>query len=317
MSLSRLPFFDRLAGARRVLIAGAGGGFDVYAGLPIGFALADAGAEVHYANLSFTSFAEIRAERRTDSLVEITPATEGPKGYFPELHLACELGALGSPSRVFAFPRTGVRPLRRAYRHLVDLLGIDALVLVDGGTDSLLFGDECELGTPAEDMTSVAAVNGLELPTKLLASVGFGVDAFHGVCHHHVLENVARLTRDGGFLGAFSLLPGMSEFTRFRRCLDRALHGMPAHPSIVNTSIASAVEGCYGDHHATQRTRGNELWINPLMALYFTFELGALAARVEYLGALEDTETPFEVAARLEAHRNSRPSTRPRRTIPV
>ena len=37
-----------------MLIAGAGGGFDVYAGLPIALALRDAGKEVFFANLTFT-----------------------------------------------------------------------------------------------------------------------------------------------------------------------------------------------------------------------------------------------------------------------
>ena len=316
MQLAHLPFFQRLSSVRRVLIAGAGGGFDVYAGAPIGFALEDMGAEVHYANLSFTSFAEIKGERPTDSLVEIHPDTRGPEAYFPELYLAQALGDLGSPARVFAFPKTGVRPLRAAYQYLVETLRLDAVVLVDGGTDSLLFGDEADLGTPEEDMTSVAAANGLKVPTRLLASIGFGVDSFHGVSHHDVLENVAQLTRDGGFLGAFSLLPGMPEFSKLRVCLDRSSNGMPRHPSIVNSSIQAAVEGEYGDHHRTVRTHGSELWINPLMALYFTFELSALARRVEYLPQLEETRSAFEVSSRIEAHRNGRERYRPRKPMP-
>ena len=43
----------RLKAAERILIAGAGGGFDIYAGLPIALALRAAGKEVHRANLSF------------------------------------------------------------------------------------------------------------------------------------------------------------------------------------------------------------------------------------------------------------------------
>ncbi|MEV0128794.1 tetratricopeptide repeat protein [Dactylosporangium sp. NPDC050688] len=35
----RLPFFEALGDAQRVLIAGAGGGFDVYAGLPLALSL--------------------------------------------------------------------------------------------------------------------------------------------------------------------------------------------------------------------------------------------------------------------------------------
>lgn len=39
--------FERLGGVSSVLIAGAGGGFDVYAGLPIYFALRDSGVTAH------------------------------------------------------------------------------------------------------------------------------------------------------------------------------------------------------------------------------------------------------------------------------
>src|SRR5581483_6595179 len=45
--LSVPPLFAALEGARSVLIAGAGGGFDVYAGLPLAVALLDAGRRVH------------------------------------------------------------------------------------------------------------------------------------------------------------------------------------------------------------------------------------------------------------------------------
>src|SRR4051794_15578352 len=52
-SLAMPPLFAALAPARRVLIAGAGGGFDIYAGLPLAIALWSAGKDVHLANLSF------------------------------------------------------------------------------------------------------------------------------------------------------------------------------------------------------------------------------------------------------------------------
>jgi hypothetical protein len=50
-SLHEPALFTRLRDARRVLIAG--GGFDVYAGLPLALALRASGKEVHLANLSF------------------------------------------------------------------------------------------------------------------------------------------------------------------------------------------------------------------------------------------------------------------------
>lgn len=126
--------------------------------------------------------------------------------------------------------------MRESYQAIVDELGIDTIILADGGTDSLMCGDEQELGTPTEDMVrkrscatlfyiaqhvhvadlilqlSIAAVNGLKhVKQKFLTNLGFGVDCFHGVCHSHFLENVAAIDKAGGFLGSFSLTRKMVE----------------------------------------------------------------------------------------------------------
>jgi hypothetical protein len=103
---------------------------------------------------------------------------------------------------LYASPKVGVQPLRAAYRHLVESLDIDALVLVDGGTDILLRSDETGLGTPVEDITSLAAAAGIDIAVKLVTCLGFGIDAYHGVNHVQVLENIAALDRDGGYFGA-------------------------------------------------------------------------------------------------------------------
>jgi hypothetical protein len=138
--------------------------------------------------------------------------------------------------------------------------------------------------------------------------------AYHGVCRAHFLENVAALTRAGGFLGAFSLLPGMPEAEAFVDAVAFAQE-RTGRPSIVNGSIAAAVRGEFGDVQFTARTRGSELFINPLMALYFGFDLQAVAERSLYLPLLEGTRTIFDVALRIEAFRHT-VAVRPRRPIP-
>ncbi|MGS2619428.1 DUF1152 domain-containing protein [Micromonospora sp. LZ34] len=168
-SLATPPLFAALRQASSVLIAGAGGGFDVYAGLPLAVALWDADVSVHLANLSF---AELELLDRDVWLAEhvaaVTAETAGLDDYFPERALARWLAARDLPATVYAFPKVGVQPLRAAYRHLVARLKVDAIVLVDGGTDILLRGDETGLGTPVEDMTSLAAVAGLDTGVKAL-----------------------------------------------------------------------------------------------------------------------------------------------------
>ena len=48
--------------------------------------------------------------------------------------------------------------LYEAYISIIEKFNIDTIILVDGGTDSLLFGDEKQVGSPLEDLTSVVTV---------------------------------------------------------------------------------------------------------------------------------------------------------------
>ncbi len=315
MNLAELPLFSRLSAAKSILIAGAGGGYDVFCGLPLYFHLKARGKQVHLANLSFVNVRRLEGPRLHPDLLTVTAKTVGPAEYFPEGALAEWLYGIGEPAPIFAFEKVGAAPLTEAYAALQCSLGFDAVVLVDGGTDILMRGDECDLGTPAEDITSLAAVDALDVPTKLLACLGFGVDRHHGVCHAHFLENTAALAKDGGFLGVTSLLADMPEVQRYREAVAYAANRFPRTPSIVSLSIDSAIRGDFGDVHRTARTMGSSLFINPLMSMYWSYELGAVAQRCLYLDALRPTRTSFEVAAVLESVRNTLAS-RPRVDIP-
>ncbi|WP_412539699.1 DUF1152 domain-containing protein [Longispora sp. K20-0274] len=305
-SLAVPPLFAALRQSRRVLIAGAGGGFDVYAGLPLALALWDAGVEVHLANFSFTQLELLdRSAWLDDNVVAVTPDTAGPEDYFPEGALARWLATEDLPATVYAFPACGVRRLRAAYEGLVDRLDLDAVVLVDGGTDILMRGDESRLGTPEEDMTSLAAVAGLDVPVRLVSCLGFGIDAFHGVNHTQVLENIAALDREGAYLGALSIPSDSREARLYRAAVAHAHAATPTRPSIVHGQIAAASRGEFGDVHVTTRTAGSELLVNPLMAVYFSFQAAGLAGRSLYLDRLADTVGLRQVGLRIEEFRES------------
>ncbi|RZU75678.1 hypothetical protein EV384_4237 [Micromonospora kangleipakensis] len=303
-SLAVPPLLAALEGSARVLIAGAGGGFDVYAGLPLAVSLRAAGRRVHLANLSFTQLELLDLDVwAAENVAAVTPHTAGPDDYFPERALARWLAAQDLPSTVYAFPKVGVQPLRAAYRQLVDILGVDAVVLVDGGTDILMRGDEAGLGTPVEDMTSLAAVAGLDVPVKLVVCLGFGIDAYHGVNHSQVLENIADLDRDGAYLGALSIPGASREAELYRDAVAYGQAATPLRPSIVHGQIAAATRGASGDIHVTRRTRGSTLFVNPLMAVYFSFDLAGLARRSLYLDRLEHTVGMRQVASRIDDFR--------------
>ena len=77
MSFLRIPFFDAIADAKTVLIAGAGGGYDIFSGLPLYFGLRNAGKTVHLANLTFSRVEHAKnVIRLSDSLVGVTAETK-------------------------------------------------------------------------------------------------------------------------------------------------------------------------------------------------------------------------------------------------
>jgi hypothetical protein len=309
----RLP--SALETSQRILIAGAGGGFDVYAGIPLYARLRALGREVHFASLSFTYLGGTTARPMTRALYAVDATTEGEEAYFPERSLSRFFASRGEKVTVYTFDKQGVVPIREGYAALVRELALDAIVLVDGGTDILMRGDEAGLGTPAEDITSLAAVAALDVPTRIVTCVGFGIDAYHGVCHAHWLENVAGLAEDGALLGAIALVDRMPEVRLYLDAVDDADARTPARPSIVNGSIASAIQGRFGNHHRGTRTDGSRLFINPLMSLCWAFDLPAVARRCLYLDRLRDTQTIWDVQLAIETFHGSA-RTRARQPIP-
>jgi hypothetical protein len=77
MNTFTIPFWEEIRDAKTVLLAGAGGGFDIFSGLPLYFALRDVGKTVHLANLSFSALYASTGKRHGDALVEVNYRTEG------------------------------------------------------------------------------------------------------------------------------------------------------------------------------------------------------------------------------------------------
>ena len=299
-----------------MIICGAGGGFDLYTGLPLYFYLKPRVESVFLANLSFASLSETNGRRLAPGLIEVNADTQGSEEYFPEQVLCRWFREQGHELSIYCFQRTGVVTLQEAWKHLANSLELDGVVLSDGGTDCLMRGDEEGLGTPFEDVAHIAAVHGLEIGTKVLTCLGFGVDRFDGVCHAHFLESVAALQKANAFLGAFSILPEMDEAKLYLQAVDFVNQALPGSPSVVNNSIASAVEGDFGDVHRTWRTRGNKLFISPLMSMYWAFHLDAVARRCLYLPELLKTRTYQDVERVLGEFRAEYPAVRPDTPIP-
>jgi hypothetical protein len=211
----------------------------------------------------------------------------------------------------------GVDPLNKVYKRLNKRYNFDAVILIDGGTDSLMFGDEEGLGTPQEDITSMSAVYKSDIPKKFLVCLGFGVDHFHGVSHYHFLENVAALSKDGGFLGVFSALKEMPEVQKYLEAVKYVNKEMKGLESIVSNSIISAIEGEYGNHQTISRTKGSELWINPLMSMFWCFDLKAVMKKNLYYHLVKNTQSIGELNNILSKFRGELAQIRPKMQLPI
>jgi hypothetical protein len=79
---------------------------------------------------------------------------------------------------------------------------------------------------------------------------------------------------------------------------------------------AAAINGAFGDVRFTGRTSGNALFVNPLMAIYFTVDLDKLAARCLYLDRIENTIGRRQVIGRIQTFRDELASARIPRAFP-
>jgi hypothetical protein len=285
-----LPILNQLTSCQNLLIAGMGGGFDVFCGLPIYFELKKHGINAHLANFSFSDIENVDfGTRLTKTLVGITPKADRVFPYFPELHLVNWFKEKRNEEiTIWCFHKTGAAPLTENYKILAEHLSLDGILVVDGGVDSLVRGDEAELGTAIEDLTSLYAVNQLShIQKRWLACIGFGAE--QNLTHAHIFENIASLTKAGGFLGACSLTPQMEAYQAYDEAVTDVQASEFQDPSVINSSIVSAVRGNYGDYHLTEKTKRGHLWISPLMPLYWFFDFDCVVRQNKLLPEMEGT----------------------------
>lgn len=190
-------------------------------------------------------------------------------------------------------------PLRRAYEFLVRTLEIDAVVLIDGGIDSLLRGDETSLGTPAEDYASLAAVHSLPVAMKILACIDFGAELRDGICHGQVLERVAEVAAAGGLPGMWPLVASTVAAQRYvdgaSYIADRQRH---QHGSHIHSVVRWSLDGTFG-------ARGGHVCVSPLASVYWFFSARAVAESNLILEHIQETRTLWEIAAMIEAVRKT------------
>ena len=293
-----LPILHLLQDSETILIAGAGGGFDVYAGLPIFFTLREMGKRVHLANYSFSDAPLAEMVTDIDEVIpDILLACKGEMKhdmyYYTEGYLSDWLAKnTDIEPAIWMFPNPGVIQLEQAYQRLHEILHFDTLILVDGGVDSLARGNEQGPGSMLEDSITLVATASLDIPRKLLACIGFGTEVEEHLDHYATLENMSAIAKGGGFYGSCSLTKEMPVFEKYESACRHAWEGENRAKSHISTRIIPAVHGESGDYHMYEdRDHRTRLFISPLMGIYWFFDANIVTARNLTVGAIKNTVT--------------------------
>jgi hypothetical protein len=314
-------FVARLAdsGIRTILLCGCGGGFDFVHSLTLYPELRRLGKTVVIGSYSFGNPAKILGavpvfEQNGAIAVRVNAANVADSHCGPEVHVCSYLDAVypaSAPHFVYAYYARAftVPALAGLYRQFISAHSVDAIVLVDGGSDSLMVGDEEGLGDPTEDAVSVATVASLRgLKAKVLIVVGLGTDRFNQVSDAASLRAVADLTRAGGFLGAVSLEPSAAGSVFYRGCLDH-IYERQRFRSVLAGTIDSAIQGWFGRDAVPpalkQRVQPGELFFWPLMAVLWGFDVDAVARRSLIGSWIRDCRSVAECYAELHKGRSA------------
>ena len=302
---------------KTVLLCGCGGGFDFVHSLTLYPELLRLEKTVVIGSYSFGNPNEITGavdvfNEAGVTAKRVTAASTPAQHYGPEVHV-CSFLDLRYPSSaphfVYAYyARDFTVPLlTRLYGQFIDNHSIDAIVLVDGGSDSLMVGDEEGLGDPIEDAVSVATVASLTgLKARILISIGLGTDRFNQVSDAASLRAIAELTRMGGFLGAVSLEPTGAGACSYRDCLEH-IYQRQGFRSVLAGTIASAIDGWFGREEIPpvlpRRVRAGQLFLWPLMAVLWGFDVETVARRSLIAKWIRECQTIRDCYAALETGR--------------
>jgi hypothetical protein len=226
--------------------------------------------------------------------------------YAPELHVLSYLDAAfpsDAPHAMYAhYARAWtINSLHKFYAHLVAVHDIHAVIAFDGGTDSLVLGDEAGLGDPIEDAVTVGALARItNVKYKLLITVGFGCDRFNGVGDCASLRAVAELTAANAFLGSLSLHADAEPYQFYRAALNH-IYGKQTFRSVLAGATCAAVEGSAfgfafpeeldGRMRGGIRPRNSRLFVWPLMAMLFAFDIDKVSARSQVVRWIQDANT--------------------------
>jgi hypothetical protein len=211
--------------------------------------------------------------------------TRGPGGFlFAESNLA---RVRGEPILLID-PNEGPRAVAAALDGAAAALGCDLVALVDVGGDVLAHGDEPGLASPLCDAVMLAASRHMRTPA---VGVVFGAGCDGELTPSEVMERIAELAADGGWLATWGLTPGIASQ------LEAAIAVVPTEASAMAVRCA---RGGYGPAPIREGRRTVEL--TPMGALAFFYDCAvAIAGPARLAAAVADAGSLAEADAIIAA----------------
>ena len=238
----------------------------------------------------------------TEEYIKLQINNYGDHVYFPEYKLVKYLhDKYNIQTHIYCFTDTGIKFLLEAYNIIIETEQIDTVILIDGGTDSLMTGSERDsLGSPFEDISSIVAVANCDVKYKFLYCLGYNVDQYHGVTDENFLKNTSALIQKSGFIGSYM---SNQQNISTQQYIDTFLHCDPEN-SIVNSLIIASLQGYYGDYEPVwiqHRLGDSKQYIHPLMSLYWIYNLTEVYHKLKYdVQKLRETVDSYEVVKLLK-----------------
>jgi len=230
---------------------------------------------------------------------QVSSKSKGAKDYAPEVGICQYLDETypsTAPHFLYAYNARlfSVPMLKSLYKSLVEKHSVDAFILIDGGTDSLMRGDESGLGDPIEDAVSVATVASLEgLKAKILISIGFGSDRFNDVSDAASLRAVAELTKMGGFLGSVAVELNSPGHKSYKNCVEK-IYSNQTFRSVLTGMVLASTRGHFGYETPEEigyRGKQGRSFVWPLMCMLFSFDVDIVANRSYIVNWIKDEKT--------------------------
>lgn len=264
-----IPVIMNLQKSKNILIMGMGGGFDVFAGIPIYLTLEKMGMKVNLANYTHANWDSINQH------VEAIPMASGCLGVtgnilqasenLPEAYLASWFKEVkGQDVPVWTFKRDqSVKEYSRSLEILVKHLEIDCILLVDGGVDSIMSGNEDK---------GVLTKKFIETSLVLKSLEGLTVDLISVNCNNNVISSneinkkLYKISSQGAFYGGCFIVSYMDSYKKFKIFYDY----MVDNNLNISDDLKTLVNNTEFDYSDSEETNGQTqyLFFNTLGLIY-------------------------------------------------